>query len=119
MNQLGRHESKPGFFIHKKVLSKKTNKFISLREGLKKKLNRNYRGNIIEELGYQYIENNEKEILYSVKEMLNYKKNNYKFDPTDLQKKYNNIFLIENSDVDNKNYVCNSFLIDNKYLLDD
>lgn len=110
---------KKNFFIHKKVLSKKTNKFISLREGLKKKLNIHYRNNTIEELGYQYIENNEKEILDAVKEMLNYKKNNYKFDPTDFQKTYNNIFLIENSVVDNKNYVCNSFLIDNKYLLDD
>ena len=70
------------------------------------------------DMNLEYEENSHQEILEATIEMIEYINKDFDFLPTPLQMKYNNIFYDLNIEIKNNNYVCDSFLKSNKYLIE-
>lgn len=103
-------------FIPKKLLNLSNNKLISVKDSLMNGYFKIYNGNELNIHNLKYINNNKLEMIAAIEEfMKTYRKKN--FTASKNQVLFNKIFENYNINLGNKNFICDSFLKKNQYLI--
>lgn len=103
-------------FIPKKLFDFKTNKYISLNESLNYGYFKIYNGHDLKKYNLKYINNSNTEMISALEEFLLFL-NKKSFTPTKGQIKFNQEFEKYSICIGNENFICDSFLKKNKYLI--
>ena len=103
-------------FIPKKLFNLKTNKYVSLKESLNSGYFKIYNGHNLKKYNLKYINNSNTEMISALEEFILFLKKK-KFTPTKEQLNFNQEFEKYSICIGNKNFICDSFLKKNKYLI--